>query len=92
MDNLNRKKFNIPDYIKYKKDVLYLHNNSFEKIVKEYGTPCVCVSLDRIENNIKDLQLILDKEYLNYKIFYALKASYFQPVLNKIKSLKNVGI
>lgn len=92
MNNRDKRKFSVPDYVEYKQNVLYLHNHSFNKLVKEYETPCVCISLDRIEKNIKDLQFILDEYYPNYKIFYALKASYFQPVLEKIKNLKNVGI
>ncbi len=89
---MSTEKFNIPDYIQYKKNSLQLQNHSFENLVDKYRTPCVCVSLDRIEKNITDLQLILDKEYFNYKIFYALKASYFKPILNKIRGLRSIGI
>lgn len=56
------------------------------------GTPLFLYSAERILKNIERVQLALDKTGLGNRIFYALKANRFAPLLTLIKSLTACGV
>ncbi len=82
-------KYNIKKNVFYKKGELCIDNIYCRKLIKDKGTPLVCISLDRIKDNITTFKRILDAEYPNNRIYYALKASYLKGVL---KTVKETGI
>ncbi len=84
-------KYNLSDSIFYRKRNLQIDNIDYEKLLNKESTPLVCVVLNRIEKNITILTDVLNKEYPNYKLYYALKASYLKQVVETVKNL-GVGV
>ncbi len=83
------KKYNIKKNVFYKKGELFINNICYRELIADRGTPLVCILLDRIKDNITIFKRILDNEYPNNRIYYALKASYLKNVL---KTIKETGI
>ena len=85
------RRYNLSDSIFYRRKKLQIDNIGYEKLINREGTPLVCIMLNRIEKNITILKDILDKEYPNHKLYYALKASYLKQVIETVKNL-DVGV
>jgi len=84
-------KYNLGDTVFYKKGDLYIGNINYKTLVNKEGSPLVCILLDRIKKNIMTFKSILDIEYPNNKLYYALKASYLRWIVEVVKNL-GVGI
>lgn len=82
-------KYNIKKNVFYKKRELFIDNIYYRELIANRKTPVVCILLDRIKDNIITFKRVLDAEYPNSKIYYALKASYLKSVL---KTVKETGI
>lgn len=61
-------------------------------LAKKLGTPIFLYSADRIVENIGRVQLALDSTGIPNRIFYALKANRFAPLLTIIKSSTSCGV
>lgn len=81
----------VPGCFTYKRGILHIGGISYVSLVAKYGTPLVCVSLERIEQNILAVTSILKKYYPYYRLHYAVKASYLKPVLETVKNMA-IGI
>ncbi len=74
-------RYNLSDSIFYRNKKIQLDNIGYEKLITKENAPLVCIALNRIEKNIAILKDVLDKEYPNYKLYYALKVSYLKQVV-----------
>jgi len=87
MDNT----YNLSGYLNYKKGDLCVNEINYNKLLEGRQTPLVCISLDRIKDNIDLLKKELDSMNIKYNIHYAVKASYFKPLLFVMKKNK-IGV
>jgi len=61
--------------LEYRDDVLYFAGKNTLEISKEYGTPIYVVNENTIRERYKYLKNLLNSEYENNRIHYAVKAN-----------------
>ena len=71
----------------YRKDRLFLANRDLLEFVRSTKTPVFLYSASRIEENLTRLARGLQKYEIKFKIFYALKANRFLPLVTYLKML-----
>src|SRR3989338_1363307 len=59
------------------------------EIINQQETPFVLINLDQVKENLSFIKGLIKENNVDWKVYYAIKASYFYPVL---KSLKEAGI
>lgn len=80
--------YNISSFLNYKNNKLCIGGIYYDELIKKSQTPLVCISLDRVKDNINILKREFDDLNIKYRIHYAVKASYFKPVLSLMKKEK----
>jgi len=75
-----------------KKNELIFANHNVHQYAKQLGTPLFLYSAERILANIKRLEQALHATGLKSRVFYALKANRYSPLLTFIKSSTGCGI
>lgn len=85
------KLYNISSFLNYKNNSLYINDICYNELIKKRQTPLVCISLDRVKDNLDILKREFDSLDIKYKIHYAIKASYFKPLLSLMKKEK-IGV
>ncbi len=75
-----------------KKDQVTFAGKSVQTLGEQLGTPLFLYSADRILDNIARVQQALEQTGLRSRIFYALKANRFGPLLTCIKSSTSCGV
>jgi diaminopimelate decarboxylase len=76
----------------YRNGRLVLGNRDLLKFVQSVGTPVYLYSSARIQENLVRLAQALTNEALKFKIFYALKANRFLPLVTYLKMLGHCGV
>lgn len=71
---------------------LVFAGNHVQNQGEQLGTPLFLYSADRILGNIERVQQALDNTGLRNRIFYALKANRFAPLLTYLKSSTSCGV
>lgn len=71
---------------------LVFAERSVQKLAQQLGTPLFLYSADRILKNIARIQHALENTGIPHRIFYALKANRFAPLLTLIKSSTSAGV
>lgn len=66
--------------------------NNVQKLGEQLGTPLFLYSADRILDNIERVYRALENTGLRSRIYYALKANRFGPLLTLIKSSTECGV
>ena len=61
--------------LEYRDDVLYFAGKNTLDISKEYGTPIYVINENTIRERYKNLKILLNSEYENNRIHYAVKAN-----------------
>lgn len=61
--------------LEYREDVLYFAGKNTLEISKEYGTPIYVINENTIRERYKSLKILLNSEYENNRIYYAVKAN-----------------
>ncbi|MFX0030246.1 MAG: diaminopimelate decarboxylase [Candidatus Hermodarchaeota archaeon] len=72
--------------LEYKNGILHFANLNTIEIAEEFGTPIYVISEDIIRNRYKELKYILDSEYKNNSIHFAMKANSNLSVLRILDS------
>ena len=72
--------------LEYKNGILHIADMNSINIAKEFGTPIYVISEDIIRNRYKELKTILDSEYKNNSIHFAMKANSNLSVLKILDS------
>ncbi|MBM9520230.1 diaminopimelate decarboxylase [Desulforhopalus vacuolatus] len=82
-----------------RKGLAYNENNqvifadqNVQKLGEQLGTPLFLYSADRILENIERVQRALENTGLPNRVYYALKANRFEPLLTWIKSSTTCGV
>lgn len=78
--------------LRYENTSLFFASRNVEEIAKSVGTPLFLYSASRIEKNIMRVYEALEKTSLKHRIFYAMKANRFLPILTFMKSRSLCGI
>lgn len=80
-------------------DLLYDKNNKIvfagrevQNLAEQFGTPLFLYSAARIKSNIDRLKASLNSAGVKNRIFYALKANRFAPLLTYVKSFTECGV
>ena len=77
----------------YNKDnKLIFSGENVQELGEKLGTPAFLYSAGRITENINRLKKALDRAGVRNRIFYALKANRFSPLLTYIKSTSDCGV
>ena len=71
---------------------LIFSGRNVRTLAERLSTPLFLYSAERILKNIERVQLALDKTGLGNRIFYALKANRFAPLLTLMKSFTACGV
>jgi diaminopimelate decarboxylase len=71
---------------------LIFSGRNVQTLAERLSTPLFLYSAERILENIQRVQLALDKTGLGNRIFYALKANRFAPLLTLMKSFTACGV
>ncbi len=61
--------------LEYRDSALYFEGKNTLEISKEYGTPIYVISEKSIRERYKNLKILLNSEYENNRIHYAVKAN-----------------
>jgi diaminopimelate decarboxylase len=76
----------------YRKGRLFLGNRDLLEFVQSAGTPVYLYNSARIKENLTRLAQALAKREIKFKIFYALKANRFLPLVTYLKMLGQCGV
>lgn len=71
---------------------LVFSSRSIQDLGKQLGTPLFLYSADRILDNIRRVGIALDNTGMANRIFYALKANRFAPLLTLVKTSTSCGV
>ncbi len=71
---------------------LTLAGHSLARLAETHSTPAFFYSADRIQAKLRMLHLALSQVGLPYRIFYAMKANRFLPLLGLIRATGTAGI
>ena len=72
--------------LEYRDDVLYFAGKNTLEISKEYGTPIYVINENTIRERYKSLKILLNSEYENNRIYYAVKANSSLSILKILHS------
>lgn len=61
--------------LEYRNDILHFANLNTIELAKDFGTPIYIINEKTIRNRYKELKKILDSEYTNNSIHFAMKAN-----------------
>ena len=80
--------------LRYKRDQLYFADRLVKDLARQCDQPTFFYSLKRVKNNISRLKDAFSKQGLakRFKLFYAMKANRFAPILTWMASQKACGI
>ncbi|MCG8473514.1 MAG: diaminopimelate decarboxylase [Desulfobacterales bacterium] len=78
--------------LEYREGLLFFEGKPIDALVKRFGTPTFAYSAPRIESNIERLKRALSQTCLDAKLFYAMKANRFAPILSQMAGRGLCGI
>lgn len=78
--------------IEYRNGRLFFGNRDLLKFVQAAGTPVYLYNSDRIKDNLSRLAANLKNAGIGFKIFYALKANRYLPLVTYLKLLGRCGV
>ena len=78
--------------IEYRNGRLFLGNLDLLKFVRSSGTPVYAYNSGRIRDNLTRLGTHLESAGIKYKIYYALKANRYLPLVTYLKLLGRCGV
>ncbi|MCP4688100.1 MAG: diaminopimelate decarboxylase [Desulfobacterales bacterium] len=76
----------------YRDGKLLLGDQELSELAKSAGTPVFAYNSTRIENKLDRLSRALEKRGVRYRIFYALKANRFPPLVAFLKFTGKCGV
>lgn len=82
---IRRRMENRAPWFRFEDGKFYIEDLDYRTLVEEYGTPLVCFSRNRLQENAKHIKESFRNHYEKTKIFYAYKANYFGPILSDLK-------
>ena len=82
---IRRRMENRAPWFRFENEKFYIEDLDYRTLVEEYGTPLVCFSRNRLQENAKHIKESFRSHYELTKIFYAYKANYFGPILSDLK-------
>jgi len=80
-----------PD-LDYRRGRLHFQNTDLPATVSESGTPAFLYSADRMSANLQRLDQALSGRSVPHRIYYAMKANRFPPLLAHLRSLGSFGV
>ena len=78
--------------LSYRNDRLFFGNRDLLKFVQSAGTPVYVYNSGRIQDNLTRLAVSLKDAGVRFKIFYALKANRYLPLVTFLKLLGRCGV
>ena len=78
--------------IEYRSGRLFFGNQDLLEFVKSAGTPVYVYNSSRIKENLNRLIAQLDQAGVRFKVFYALKANRYLPLVTYLKLLGRCGV
>lgn len=76
----------------YRAGRLFLGNQDLAGLAAVVGTPIFVYHADRVKENLTRLQQALGRHHIRHKIFYALKANRFLPLVTYLKLTGQCGL
>lgn len=80
------------DDLAFREGSLFLAGRNLEQIAHEMGTPLFVYSAERARANILRIRTVLERNKIPFRLFYAMKANRFTPLLTYLKSTGLCGI
>ena len=77
--------------IGYRQNRLFSGNQDLRELAESSGTPAYAYNAARINQNLTSLSDALAKEKIQFKIFYALKANRYLPLVTSLKLSGHCG-
>ncbi len=71
---------------------LTLGGYSLERRARQSGTPSFYYSAERVRHNLEELDRVLSRHTFKHKIYYAMKANRFMPLMTFMKSTGLCGV
>lgn len=78
--------------LRFDGDRLTLAGVALDQVARKRGTPLYAYSADRIRQNLRRLSSALRRRRVRHRIFYALKANRFRPLLGVIRDTGMCGV
>ncbi len=90
--NLTQKLWWERDDLHYRHGRLFFGNQSLESLAQSSGTPVYVYNATRINDNLNRIWHALESRGVDFKIFYALKANRYLPIVTYLKLSRRCGI
>lgn len=80
------------DDLGYRSGRLHFAGRDLQQWARQSGTPAFVYSASRVRANLQRLRAALEAEHVPHKVFYAIKANRFRPLLQAMRSWGLCGI